>query len=124
MQTMTAPDVCEVPMVHPERVSRVQELLSDEASVELLADTFATMADPTRLRILDALSHEELCVCDLSAALNLSQSSTSHHLRTLRNLRLVKHRREGRLVYYSMDDDHIVRLFALGLEPQVELLVC
>jgi DNA-binding transcriptional ArsR family regulator len=109
-------EVCEVEAVDPERVRRVQKSLTDEDSVERLAETFAILSDPTRLRIVEALTHEELCVCDLSAALALSQSGTSHHLRTLRNLRLVKHRRAGRLVYYSLDDDHIRRLFAQGLE--------
>ena len=109
-------DVCEVEAVDPERVRRLQRILSDEEQVERLAETFATLSDPTRLRIVEALTHEELCVCDLSAALGLSQSGTSHHLRTLRNLRLVKHRRAGRLVYYSLDDEHIRRLFAQGLE--------
>lgn len=109
-------DVCEVEAVDPERVLRVQRNLTDEESVERLAETFATLSDPTRLRVVEALTHEELCVCDLSAALGLSQSGTSHHLRTLRNLRLVKHRRSGRLVYYSLDDEHIRRLFAQGLE--------
>ena len=109
-------DVCEVTAVDPERVRRVMQKLTDEETAERLAETFATLSDTTRLRIVEALSHEELCVCDLSAALSLSQSATSHHLRTLRNLRLVKHRRAGRLVYYSLDDDHIVRLFAQGLE--------
>ncbi len=109
-------DVCEVTAVDPERVRRVMQKLTDEDTAERLAETFATLSDTTRLRIVEALSHEELCVCDLSAALSLSQSSTSHHLRTLRNLRLVKHRRAGRLVYYSLDDEHIVKLFAQGLE--------
>ena len=108
-------EACEA-AVDPERVRRVHARQTDETTVQRLADTFATLSDPTRLRIVEALSHEELCVGDLSAALGLSQSSTSHHLRNLRNLRLVKHRRAGRLVYYSLDDDHIVRLFAQGLE--------
>src|SRR5688500_3983736 len=109
-------DICEITTVDPERVRRVMQKLTDEETAESLAETFATLSDTARLRIVEALSHEELCVCDLSAALSLSQSATSHHLRTLRNLRLVKHRRAGRLVYYSLDDDHIVKLFAQGLE--------
>jgi DNA-binding transcriptional ArsR family regulator len=109
-------DVCEVEAVDPEKVRRVQRNLTDDESVERLAETFAILSDPARLRIVEALTREELCVCDLSAALGLSQSGTSHHLRTLRNLRLVKHRRAGRLVYYTLDDEHIRRLFAQGLE--------
>jgi len=82
----------------------------------LLAEIFAALADPTRLRIIEALAIEPMCVCDLSEALGLSQSGISHHLRTLRTLRLVKHRRVGRRVFYALDDEHIRRLFAQGLE--------
>jgi DNA-binding transcriptional ArsR family regulator len=109
-------DICEVPLVDPDRVRRVTASLTDERTASELADTFAALADATRLRIIEALSLEEMCVCDLSAALRLSQSATSHQLRILRNLRLVKHRRAGRLVYYSLDDDHIRGLFAQGLD--------
>lgn len=116
MSVLELADTCEVTAIDPERVQRVQGRLTDEETCERLAETFATLSDPTRLRIVEALAAEELCVCDLSAVLRLSQSSTSHHLRTLRNLRLVKHRRAGRLVYYSLDDEHIRRLFAQGLD--------
>jgi ArsR family transcriptional regulator len=109
-------ETCEVTAVDPEKVRRVLLRLTEEETSQRLAETFAALADSTRLRIVEALSEEELCVCDISAALNLSQSATSHHLRTLRNLRLVKHRRAGRLVYYSLDDEHIVRMYAQGLE--------
>jgi DNA-binding transcriptional ArsR family regulator len=109
-------DICDVPLVDRDRVERVTARLTDEQTAGELADTFAALADTTRLRIIEALSLEEMCVCDLSAALRLSQSATSHQLRILRNLRLVKHRRAGRLVYYSLDDDHIRGLFAQGLE--------
>src|SRR5438552_1140717 len=118
--TLESLDVCEVTAVDPERVQRVQRGLTAESTSERLAETFSALADPARLRIVEALALEELCVCDLSAALGLSQSGTSHHLRTLRNLRLVKHRRAGRLVYYSLDDSHIVGLFAQGLEHVLE----
>lgn len=109
-------DSCDVAVVDPDRVRRVQANLTDEETAQRLAETFAALSDSTRLRIVEALAQEELCVCDLSATLGLSQSGTSHHLRMLRNLRLVKYRRAGRLVYYSLDDDHIRRLFAQGLE--------
>ena len=113
-------EVCDVPQIDPERIRRVRARLTDEATAQHLAETFAALADTTRLRIIEALALEELCVCDLSAALSLSQSGTSHHLRTLRNLRLVRHRRAGRLVYYSLDDAHIRRLFDQGLEHVLE----
>lgn len=115
MVAMHPVEVCAVPSVDPQRVERIRAAMCDASTVERLAETFGVLADITRLRIIEALAQDETCVCDLSTALGLSQSCTSHHLRTLRNLRLVKHRREGRLVYYSLDDDHIRRLFAQGL---------
>src|SRR5438105_4011113 len=99
MAVIESLDICDVIAIDPDRVRRVQTHLMDEVTAQRLAETFAALSDTTRLRIIDALSREELCVCDLSAALGLSQSGTSHHLRMLRNLRLVKHRRAGRLVY-------------------------
>ncbi len=109
-------EVCDVPLVDPDCVARLRDKLTDEETSMRLAETFAALADFTRLRIIEALSYEEMCVCDLSASLNLKQSATSHQLRILRNLRLVKHRRAGRLVYYSLDDDHIRSLFEQGLD--------
>jgi DNA-binding transcriptional ArsR family regulator len=85
----------------------------DDASE--LAETFRTLGDPTRVRMLDALSQRELCVCDLAARIGLSESAVSHQLRLLRNLRLVRPRREGRMVFYSLDDRHIITLFQQGL---------
>ena len=85
-------------------------------AVQGLADTFSALGDPTRVRILDALSHGELCVCDLAAVLRLSQSAVSHQLRLLRGLRLVRPRRDGRVVFYSLDDQHIISLFRQTLQ--------
>lgn len=117
MPVLESIDTCDVVAVDPERVRRVQARLTDEETAQRLAETFAALSDTTRLRIIEALAQEELCVCDLSAALGgMSQSAVSHHLRTLRNLRLVRHRRAGRLVYYTLDDGHIQRLFTQGLE--------
>jgi len=100
----------------PLRVKAVRAALSHPAVAERLAELFSALADPTRVRIVEALAASELCVSDLSAALGLSVSCTSHQLRLLRALRLVRHRREGKLVFYSLDDGHIVRLFRDGLE--------
>ena len=85
-------------------------------AVQGLADTFSALGDPTRVRILDVLSHGELCVCDLAAVLRLSQSAVSHQLRLLRNIRLVKPRRDGRIVFYSLDDQHIMAIFKQTLQ--------
>ncbi|MEE8209658.1 MAG: metalloregulator ArsR/SmtB family transcription factor [bacterium] len=88
----------------------------DEATTLGLAEIFRALGDPTRVRILHSLAASELCVCDLAAILGMSQSAVSHQLRLLRSLRLVRHRREGRMVYYALDDDHIEKLLAQGLD--------
>jgi DNA-binding transcriptional ArsR family regulator len=85
-------------------------------SATALADTFRVLGDVTRVRILDALSRAEMCVSDIAAHVGLSESAVSHQLRLLRDHRLVRPRREGRLVYYALDDHHIVRLFEQGLQ--------
>ena len=110
-----AGESCEVFLVDPERVARVRKALVGSRAVTLLAETFRALGDATRVKILDALSHGELCVCDLAALVGLSQSAISHQLRVLRTLRLVRPRREGRMVYYTLDDDHIIGLFREGL---------
>jgi DNA-binding transcriptional ArsR family regulator len=94
--------------------ARRQRLLPPR-TVEGLADTFRVLGDPTRLRILDALAHGELCVCDIASLINISESAVSHQLRLLRGMRLVRPRRAGRLVYYSLDDHHIIELLRQGL---------
>jgi len=81
-----------------------------------MAATFKVLGDPTRIRILDALSREELCVCDLALLLGTSSSAISHQLRVLRDARLVKYRKEGKMAFYSLDDNHVLTLFEQGLE--------
>jgi len=87
-----------------------------EASVATLAETFKVLGDSSRVRILDALSHGELCVTHIASLLGLSESAVSHQLRLLRGMRLVRPRRAGRLIIYRLDDQHIVRLFEQGLQ--------
>ncbi|HHW54931.1 MAG TPA: winged helix-turn-helix transcriptional regulator [Firmicutes bacterium] len=88
----------------------------DEQEINRLAETFKVLGDPTRIKILSALATEELCVCDLAAALELSVSAVSHQLRVLKGARLVKYRREGKNIFYSLDDEHVISLFRLALE--------
>jgi ArsR family transcriptional regulator len=109
-------DVCDLVQIDLTRVRKIREALIAPDAVQGLADTFSALGDPTRVRILDALSHGELCVCDLAAVLALSQSAVSHQLRLLRGLRLVRPRREGRVVFYSLDDQHIISLFKQTLQ--------
>jgi DNA-binding transcriptional ArsR family regulator len=96
--------------------SYITQRLLGEASVAALAETFKVLGDATRVRILDVLSRAELCVHDLAALVGLNQSAVSHQLRLLRSMRLVRTRRDGRQIFYALDDDHIVRLFEQGLE--------
>jgi DNA-binding transcriptional ArsR family regulator len=109
------PSVCAVRCIHAENVIRVKRHALSAEEITGLAEIFKALGDPTRIRILQALSECELCVCDLGAALGMTQSAISHQLRLLRTLRLVKGRKEGKLVFYSLDDDHITNLLAQGL---------
>ena len=95
---------------------RLRSRLLDEASTTALAETFKVLGDPTRVRILDALAHAEVPVCDLAELLGVTQSAVSHQLRLLRGARLVKSRRDGQHIYYTLDDQHIGKLFEQGLE--------
>lgn len=88
----------------------------DENTILNLSETFGALSDPTRVKILHALSKSELCVCDISAVLDMTISAVSHQLRVLRNMRLVKFRKAGKMVYYSLDDEHIVRLFKVAYD--------
>lgn len=97
---------CDAPHLSEKRKSA----LLDVRTVEALADTFRVLGDPTRVRILDALSGGELCVCDIASLVGISESAVSHQLRLLRGMRLVRPRRAGRLVYYAVDDQHILEL--------------
>lgn len=109
------PIQCEERLIHQEQVQEAQNYLIDGLTATYLARTFQALSDPTRVRIVSALSTVELCVCDLAALLAMSQSAASHQLRTLRDLRLVKSRRQGREILYTLDDEHIRELYQLGL---------
>ena len=113
---------CEVEFVDERRVKRVERVMRSAEATRLLAETFKALGDPTRVKIAFALSREELCVCDLANLLGASESAVSHSLRTLRQLKLVKFRREGKIAYYSLDDDHIRQLLDLGFEHVGELV--
>lgn len=109
-------DICEELCEHPQNVCLAKaEMLADDA-VRQLAETFRILGDPTRVKILHALSKRELCVCDIAAVVQLGQSAVSHQLRLLRGSRLVKYRREGKMAWYSLDDDHIALLLSQGIQ--------
>lgn len=115
MLTTQADDLCDVDLVHEDRVRRVLRALPDADRMERLADVFRACADPTRLKLLLALAEDELCVCDLAATAGASPSGVSHHLRLLRTLRLVRSRRDGRMAYYRLDDEHVLDLLRTTL---------
>ena len=104
--------VCQNTTIHDDVVKEVESKLTPDDVLLDMADLFKAMNDPTRLKIINALLIHEMCVCDLTAILNLTQPAVSHHLKALRQARLVKYRREGKAAYYSLDDDHIQLLFA------------
>lgn len=102
--------------IDQDRVQRAVVHLIDDLTALRCAETFKALSDPTRVRIVSLLADAELCVCDLAAALGMSQSAVSHQLRTLRDLRLVRWRREGRQIFYTLDDDHVADLFHRALD--------
>jgi ArsR family transcriptional regulator len=108
--------VCDDRIVHVESVRAARAALPTGATLAGLADIFAALGDPTRLRIVAALAQHELCVCDLAATIGISESAASHQLRGLRTLGLVRTRREGRLVYYTLDDAHVTTLYHQALD--------
>ena len=112
-----ASNLCSISEIDPEKVALVQKQALPENTVERLSRLFSALSDPTRLKILHALTvTEELCVCDLAALAELSVSAVSHQLRLLRDRDLVRARREGRMVFYSIADDHIAILMGTGVE--------
>ena len=113
-------DRYEINCIHDEAVKAVRQALFDEDVAVSLAELFNALGDPTRVKILFSLMTRELCVCDLTAVIGISESAVSHQLRVLRTLRLVKFRREGKILYYSLADDHIEKLFAQGLDHVTE----
>jgi DNA-binding transcriptional ArsR family regulator len=110
-----AGEVCETEFVDEARVSAVRDGMPETEAFGPLSDIFKALSDPTRLKIVSALSVDELCVCDIANLLGSSISAVSHQLRVLRNLKLVKNRKDGKMVYYSLDDDCVKTLISEGL---------
>lgn len=114
-------DSCDAEHLDPHTTAARRQKLMPARTVESLADTFRVLGDPTRVRILDALSTGELCVCNIASLVGISESAVSHQLRLLRSMRLVRSRRAGRLVYYAVDDHHILELLHQALTHVEEL---
>ncbi len=115
-KTIIEENGCEVRVVHLEQVKRAREKAVPESALNRLALTYKILGDPNRLKIVIALRDTEMCVCDLAAFLGVSESAVSHQLRRLKDLSLVKGRREGQIIYYSLNDDHVTDLLNIGLE--------
>ena len=119
------PDPCDEPFcavrtVHLDRVIRARKEAISAPLLERLALTYKILGDPTRLKMVMALQSGEMCVCDLAAFAGVSESAVSHQLRRLRDLALVKNRRDGQTLYYSLDDAHVSDLVQIGLEHLLE----
>lgn len=108
--------VCEFMHVHQEIVEKVEKVLPDEQQLLDLSEFFKVFGDSTRIKILYVLSQSEMCVCDIATLLQMGQSAISHQLRVLKQMRLVKFRRDGKTVFYSLSDDHIQTILAQGME--------
>jgi DNA-binding transcriptional ArsR family regulator len=98
----------------PKKVERIKKSMPDKDSSQGMAEIFRVLSDPTRLRIVSALELDELCVCDISSLASLTQSLVSHHLQILRQMNIVKYRRESRLAFYSLSDSHIRAMLAIA----------
>ena len=106
---------CDCSTIHEDVVRQVRKRLPDEEMLFGMAELFKVFGDSTRVRILSALFESELCVCDIAVLLGMTKSAISHQLRVLKQARLVKYRRDGKVVYYSLDDDHIGAIFEQAL---------
>lgn len=108
-------EMCECDHVHPEVVAHVKEVMEDTEVLYALSDFFKVMSDSTRMRIMAVLDSAELCVCDLSEALNMTKSAVSHQLKILKDAQLVKFRRDGKNVFYTLKDDHVKTILEMGI---------
>ena len=108
-------DRCDCTVIHQDIVDKVKEDMPIEENLYDLAELFKVFGDTTRIKILYALSSSEMCVCDIAFLLNMTQSAISHQLRVLKQAKLVKYRKDGKIVFYSLDDEHVKTVFDQGL---------
>ncbi len=117
---MKQSEFCEQSEVHTDIVNKLSQKMPEESLLYDIAELFKVFGDSTRVRILYALAESELCVCDIAEVLNMTQSAISHQLRVLKQSRLVKYRRSGKTVYYSLCDDHIGTILDMGMDHILE----
>ena len=109
-------DICKIRCIHPASVALANLGRTEDSVLETAAALLTAMADPTRIKILDALRMGELCVCDLAAVLGMTVSAVSHQLRLLRTARLVRARKDGKVVFYTLADEHVERILDMALD--------
>lgn len=109
-------DLCSEKCINPEQVTKTAKKIPESDVIDGMAEIFKALSDPSRLKIVSVLLIQEHCVCDIAVLCGQSESAVSHQLRLLRNLRVVKNRREGKIVYYSLDDDHVRSLLQMSLD--------
>jgi DNA-binding transcriptional ArsR family regulator len=109
-------DICDVKCIHEDKVKKTQQSLPCDENIARMVDIFKALSDPTRLKIVLALLNREHCVCDIAVLCNQSDSAVSHQLRILRTMKIVKNQRQGKIMYYSINDDHVVSLIRMSLE--------
>ena len=109
-------DICEINVIHEDLVEKVKSNMLDENKIIDLSELFKVFGDSTRMKIICALLQEELCVCDIAYIINSTVSAVSHQLRILKQAKLVKYHKEGKVVYYSLDDEHVYEIFKKGCE--------
>lgn len=114
MTPIPMPDDCEERSLHPQAVARARATIAATPPADEIAGIFSILSDPTRLRLLAALTSGELCVCDLALASGINRSTVSHQLRILRESRIVRRRREGKVIYYTLDDHHVASLLSMS----------
>ena len=117
---MSDKNYCEIKSIHEKSVLEVKAKMLDENAFSIIAQRFKLLGDSTRVKILFALSQKELCVCDIAVLLDKTQSLISHQLRALRNSNLVKYRKEGKIVYYTLSDEHVINLIDMSVKHAKE----
>ena len=120
LESAMSDEFCSCELIHENIIENVRQKMPQEEKLYDLAELFKVFGDTTRVKIISALFEAEMCVCDIAELLHMSQSAISHQLRVLRQARLVKHRKEGKVVFYSLDDEHIKTIFNQGLEHILE----
>ena len=112
--------VCDCDVIHEDIVKKVKAKMEDEDTLISIADFYKALSDSTRIKIINILNNSELCVCDISSVLNMTKSAVSHQLKNLREMNLIKCRRVGKVVWYSLADEHVKEVFNVSLEHVLE----